>query len=292
MIPSPSDLHYFMEVTHTLNLSRAAERLGISQPSLSLSIQRLESAVGVPLLIRTKSGVRLTHAGLRFQGEARSLISSWENIRSATLKDESEVGGRYILGCHPSVALYTLPRFLPELLLSYPALEIKLVHDLSRKITEDVISFRIDFGLVINPIPHPDLVLKPLSRDEVTVWTGPGNLPAQTLGSDEAVLICDPNLIQSEFVVKQLAQKGVRFRRTIPSSSLELITELVASGAGLGILPEKVATRVPAFKLKRAGKDLPRYHDHLSLAYRVDSQKSLASKIIARHIEKACRVAE
>src|SRR3712207_6216749 len=124
MIPSSSDLRYFIEVAGTLNLSRAAERLGISQPSLSLSIQRLEGTIGVPLLIRGKSGVRLTRAGQRFFTEARNLLQSWENIRSVTLRDESEVSGRYTVGCHVSVALYTLNHFLPDLMRKYPALDI------------------------------------------------------------------------------------------------------------------------------------------------------------------------
>jgi len=53
MIPSPADLGYFMEVASTLNVSRAAERLGISQPSLSLAIRRMEEALGAPLLVRS-----------------------------------------------------------------------------------------------------------------------------------------------------------------------------------------------------------------------------------------------
>ncbi len=63
MIPSPTDLKYFMEVAQTQNVSRAAERLGISQPSLSLAIRRMEQSVGAPLLIRSKRGVTMTQAG-------------------------------------------------------------------------------------------------------------------------------------------------------------------------------------------------------------------------------------
>lgn len=61
MMPSPADLSYFIEVGNVLNLSRAAERLGISQPSLTLSIQRLEHSVGTALLIRSNKGVTLTY---------------------------------------------------------------------------------------------------------------------------------------------------------------------------------------------------------------------------------------
>ncbi len=114
MLPSPTELHYFIEVTNTLNVSRAAERLGVSQPTLSLAIQRLEANFGAPLLIRTKSGVRMTHAGQKLVAQARTLLSEWERLRSDAMKDETEIRGRYTIGCHTSVALcISLPVYAP-----------------------------------------------------------------------------------------------------------------------------------------------------------------------------------
>lgn len=63
MIPSVAELTYFLEVSNSLNLSRASERLGISQPSLSLAIKRLEQTIGTSLFLRHKHGVSLTQAG-------------------------------------------------------------------------------------------------------------------------------------------------------------------------------------------------------------------------------------
>ena len=94
MMPSPHDLSYFIEVSQTLNVSRAAERLGISQPTLSLAIQRLEKNLGANLLIRTKSGVHLTHAGTKLVAQARVLALEWEKIREDALRDENEIRGR------------------------------------------------------------------------------------------------------------------------------------------------------------------------------------------------------
>ncbi|MBI3558282.1 MAG: LysR family transcriptional regulator [Deltaproteobacteria bacterium] len=198
MLPSAAELQYFIEVASTLNVSRAAERLGISQPTLSLAIQRLETSFGLPLLIRSKSGVRLTQAGQKLVTQARGLLLDWEKIRGDALKDASEVSGRYVIGCHPSVALYSLPHVLPELVEQHQGLDIKLVHDLSRKITEDVVSFKIDFGIVVNPTEHPDLVIKLLCTDEVSVW---GASPARNAD----VLICDPELLQTQSLLKQLS---------------------------------------------------------------------------------------
>src|SRR5687768_10713261 len=116
MIPSSADLTYFLEVAATRNISRAAERLGITQPALSLALKRLENTIGTELLIRTKVGVQLTKPGVRVAARARDLIDEWHKLRNDALRDEHEISGRYCIGCHPSVALYSLPHFLPNLL--------------------------------------------------------------------------------------------------------------------------------------------------------------------------------
>jgi DNA-binding transcriptional LysR family regulator len=230
--------------------------------------------------------VKLTHAGQKLVAQARNLLLEWERIREDALRDESEIRGRYVVGCHVSVALYSLPHFLPELLAAHPFLEVKLIHDLSRRITEEVISFRADFGVVVNPWEHPDLVIKPLFRDEVSLWTAKKPSRLQDPYSGEGVLICDLELIQSQSILKQLAKKGMKFQRTVTSPSLEVITELVAAEAGIGVLPERVATRIKSFGLKPVGKDSPKFQDQISLIYRADAQKSKASRAIAKHIEE------
>lgn len=113
MLPNASELQYFLEVIQTRNISRAAERLGITQPTLSLSIRKLEETMSVTLLVRSKTGVQPTKAGTRFAGHARLLLDQWEKVRAETLREESEIRGRFTIGCHVAVAQYSLPYFLP-----------------------------------------------------------------------------------------------------------------------------------------------------------------------------------
>jgi len=281
MMPTPSELNYFVEVASTLNISRAAERLGISQPTLSLAIRRLEDAISTPLLIRGKSGVALTRAGQKFLSQARHLLSEWEKLTSEAIRAESHLTGRYILGCHPSVALYTLPHFLPKLLHTYPDVEIKLMHGLSRQVTDDVIGFKVDFGLVVNPVKHPDLVIKILARDEVTLWSSPRGKAQAEAEAGEGVLICDPDLVQTQSVLKQLASRGMPFRRTITTGNLEVVASLTAASAGLGILPGRVATRESHWGLKPL-VNAPRFQDRICLIYRADAHKSAASRLLIK----------
>ena len=283
-LPSSFDLQYFIETAHTLNISRAAERLGISQPSLSLSIKRLEDALGTALLIRGKGGVQLTRTGLKFVTHARHLLEEWDNISKLALRGENQITGRFSIGCHQSVALFALPGFLPDLMTSNEDLEINLNHGLSRQITDDVINFKTDFGIVVNPVEHPDLVIRHLAKDEVTLYTSSSTNQKKIAGG-EAVLVCDPDLLQTQSLMKALKKKGLTFQRTLTSSSLEVIVMLTASDVGVGIIPGRVAAREKTNKLVPL-PGAPKFQDQISLIYRADSQKSAASKVIISAIQK------
>jgi len=278
MLPNPADLEYFLEVAATGNISRAAQRLGLRQPSLSHALQRLEQATGALLLTRSRSGVRLTKAGERVAARARELLADWENVRAEALAEATEIRGRFVLGCHVSVALYALPAFLPDFLRKYPQVEIKLVHDLSRRITEEIVAFRADLGIVVNPVRHPDLVIKELCRDEVVLW--------QAKGADTSTLICDVDLHQTQAVLKKWETGGGSpFARVVPTSSLEVAADLASRGAGVGLLPSRVADRVSA-KLRRVSHS-PVFEDQICLAYRADSERTPGARALIRAIRAA-----
>lgn len=281
MLVSPYDLKYFLEVAQTQNVTRAAERLGITQPSLSLALQRVESGVGAALLVRSKSGARLTKAGVKVANHARDLLADWERLREVATESETVVAGSYSIGCHVSVALYSLPLFLPKLLREHPQLETRFTHGLSRQVTEEVISWKLDFGIVVNPVQHPDLVIRELCRDEVTLWK------AASGASNVDTLIHDPELIQTQSILKDLAKRGHEFRRTMTSPSLEVVASLTSAGGGVGVLPERVARLAPGKGLKRFSSDAPVFRDRICLIYRADSRKTAASEAISRAIQAA-----
>lgn len=272
MVPNFSDLLYFVEIAETQNISRAAERLGVSQPSLSTSIKRLEDSLDTQLLLRTKSGVQLTKDGHYFISKIKELIQQWSTIRDGIKQSSTEAVGRYRIGCHSAVAQYTLTQFLPELLQQNPRLEIELYHDLSRKVCEQVISFELDIGIVVNPVSHPDLVIKEICQDTIQFWMSPS---AKTVNKD--VLICNPQLLQTQDILLRLRKKKLEFPRIINSSSLNVIADLVASGAGVGILPTRVAKN---HNFKLFGKDMPHYSDRICVVYRADMPKSYANRLL------------
>lgn len=282
---SPTDLTYFIEIAATENVSRAAERLAISQPSLSQAILRIEHEIGEPIFVRHKRGMQLTPAGKELLIHARALIESWNTIRTKSVASMQEVRGRYVIGCHPSVALYSLSGFLPNTLKKHPQLEIQLTHDLSRRITEGVISSRIDVGIVVNPVRHPDLIIQKIADDEVTFWQSQKRSNKETAASKTEVLICDPDLSQSQSLLKNLKGIPFEFSRTLTSGSLEVIADLTAAGTGIGILPTRVAGRArsPLVRIKGA----PVFRDEICIIRRVETKKVAAVEYLCKEITRS-----
>ena len=267
------ELRYFLAVAKTCNVSRAAELCGISQPALSQALKRLEDQLGTTLLSRSKTGVRLTRSGERFALQSRELIERWDALLKSVHATDAQVSGHYRIGCHPSVAIYSLPKFLKELQLEYPDLDIGLTHANSREISNDVIEWRLDFGIVINPPQHPDLVIRELGKDEVTFWVHPERQFNETL-------ILDPSMLQTKSLLKQLEKRKLDFRRQIECSNFEVIYALTLAGCGVGILPTRVARHFGSVELELFSPKAPVFKDTLCLIYRVGSQSHASGRAI------------
>lgn len=280
MLPTNQELTYFIELAQTLNMSRSAEKLGVTQPTLTTSLKKLEHSLGTTLFVRSKSGIQLTKFGERFLIDAKELLERWKSLTVEVRKHEEEVQGQFSIGLHQSVAQYSLPLFLPNLLKNHSSLSFSFHHDLSRKITENIISYKFDFGLVINPVSHPDLVIRELCLDEVTFFKH-----KDCKNTD--VLIYEPDMLQSQTLLRECKKRKIEFNRQVTSSSLEVIRGLVASGAGIGILPTRVAHFEKSHKLIEAFKQAPIFHDRLCLIYRQMGKKTKAQEVISQAIIQA-----
>lgn len=284
MFPSATELKYFIEISKTLNLSRASERLGISQPSLSLAVLRLEKSIGSPLLFRHKKGVTLTQAGKQLLLHVKQLFQYWENIKTQALSSQQMVQGSFYLGCHSTIAIHIVSGFLADLMEKYPKLEINLKHDISRIITEQVINLSIDIGIVVNPFKHPDLIIQKLCEDEVTFWVGKGSRKIQDIHSGQAIIVCEPDLTQTQSLLKQCKKLGIFFGRIITMNSLEVVANLTVHGCGIGILPTRVVSSMYPGKLKRI-PNAPVYSDKLCLAYRNENRHVQAIQTIINSVK-------
>jgi len=267
------DIKYFIAVSETQNITRASEILGISQPTLSYAIKRLERELGGELLIRLKSGIRLSKLGEVFLKRSRKLIYEWEQAQNLAHPDTGLIEGQYLFAIHPSVALYTIKDFLPQLTQRFPSLNFNFTHGLSREMTEKVINWEADFGIVVNPIRHPDLVITKLCTDVVTIFHKP---------KAQKKLIYDGKLTQSKYILKKLSQLNL-FDKKITSENLEVVANITSLGLGYGLLPTRVAKQYMGLRVM---KGAPHFNDEICLVYRPEKHKNPISRKIIKIIKE------
>ena len=159
-----NDLKYFIELVKSLHVSRAAERLGVTQPTLSHCLKRLEAETKTQLFLRSKKGLTLTDSGRRLSERSAELIQKWDEVLLSAQNEVEKIAGTIRLGCHSAVAQYTLHLFLGDFLKQFSEVTVNLSHGLSRHIAEDVISQKLDIAFVVNPMAHPDFDFQRVTR--------------------------------------------------------------------------------------------------------------------------------
>lgn len=260
------DIRSFLTVAKTCNITRASEILGVTQPTLSYAIKRLENTLGTEVIVRLKNGVELTKSGEEFQKRANSLLNQWEDTINIFSEKNDFLKGEYSIGIHPSLAISTLPKILKLLQKEMPLINFNLIHDLSRIITSKVIDFEVDFGIAVNPIAHPDLVIKELRKDIVTLFK---------VNNSSNKIIYDPSLIQSQTILKSLNKTNIKVDGHIHTNNLEVIAQLCADGLGIGLLPKSIAKSHANLK---EIPNAPVYKDRICLIYRKEKHKNPTSK--------------
>jgi len=269
-----NDIVNFVETSSCTTIVQSASRLEISQPALSESIKRLETDLGYILFYRSRSGIQLTPSGRAFLQKALQVIQSINDLDFMT-EENIFAGRKVIIGCHPTVAQYSIPKAISYLKQKAPDFKVELRHDLSRNIQEHVQSGRIDIGIIINPTEIPDLVIYKLATDIVGVWSFKNS-------NDYDTVICNPNLFQTISILKKWKNKP---KKIITTDSLELICRLSNENIGLGIIPTRAVT-LSGFQLHQI-KSLPTYLDTICLVYRPEFGKTSAEKIVIESLKRS-----
>lgn len=282
MLPSPVELTYFSEVADSLNLSRTSKRLGVTQPSLSLAIKRLEHTLGLQLFIRHKQGVSLTPAGEKLLSQVKPLLQYWENTKINVRDTHQHIQGRVTIGCRSATALL-MGGFLKNLLHTHPNLEVSFKFQNAQKIAEGVIHSTIDIGLISNPPQHPDLIIHKINDVEMSFWVGAGNSPLQAIDSGQAVIICESNAPMAQTLLRKIGKDNRRIARTINVNSLEVVAHFTMEGCGIGILPSCFEHPSYHGKLTRL-TDLPSATSDICLIYRHENKNVAAIKAITNAI--------
>ena len=252
-------LRHFVAVAEEMHFGRAAQRLHMTQPPLSQSIQALEALLGTPLFARTSRSVTLTPAGAALLPHARQLLQDVQALPDLARRAAAGESGRLALAFVSTADYSVLPPFLRQFRAAYPQVQIELREATSDLQLEDLAQGAIDVGLLIPPLPDrmkDELAYMPV-LSEPLVLAAPAAAPALRAEGAlplEAVadmpLIIFPRRIAPAFhdailgcyreadLVPRIGQEAIQ---------MQTIVGLVSAGMGIALVPQSVSN------LKRPG---------------------------------------
>ena len=271
-----NDLKHFVATSGCATLTQASHKLEITQPALSESLKRLEQDMGAILFFRSRNGIQLTSSGRALLARAQDVLQAIEKLNIHEEKDQLFAGRSITIGCHGTVASYSLPKSLKYLKEKAPDYLIQLKHDLSRNIQSAVQRGEIDVGIVVNPVSVPDLVIQRLAFDTVAVWSSSREKMMDTI-------ICDPELFQTQSILKRWKNRP---KKMMATDSLDLIARLVANQVGYGILPQRA---IELIGKKFHQIDAPTYKDEISLVYRPEFGKRAHEKMVLEALKEGLK---
>jgi DNA-binding transcriptional LysR family regulator len=238
-------LRYFVMLAEELHFGRAARRLAITQPPLSLAIRRLEEELGVTLFARTRRRVALTHAGTTFLEQARFILArTGEAVQLAQAADRGEIG-RLAIG-YMSASIFTLlPAVLREFAARHPGVRLDL-----RELTlpQQIAALRageLHAGFVRPPVTDAELTSELLLEEPLRVALPTGHplaarsrIRATRLAGEPFVMFQRaPGLVLHDLVLGFCLQQGFTPRVAQEASQTHAVVGLVSAGIGVALVP-------------------------------------------------------
>lgn len=258
-----NDLKSFIITAKNLHLTKAAKELGISQPALSHCIKRIETELSSALFLRRKDGLILTKAGELLLSRGQNIIAELESVANLLQTGQDARLETLSIGMHASVASYLLPSLMKE----QKNISLQFKFGLSREVNQWIQEGKIDCGIVINPYPHPNLIIQPLAKDQFNLW-----VHKKAINRDRIFINSD--LHQTHTLMRQLDKKDIRFSEIIEMPNLELIAKLVYEGMGVGVLPEKVIKNFHPTETKLYSGDIKPFIDQIAFVYSEENRKN------------------
>jgi len=270
----------FLEVARRGSVSRAAESLFITQPTLTARLHGLERELDVKLFLRTPRGMRLTDAGRAWVPFAERAMRALVEGRDALEQVKAASAGHLTIGSALAVSTYILPDLLERFVASHPRVEVSVRTGHSEDVVELVLRDEVQLGLG-RAINHPDLDLRPFHREELVLVCAPDHpfvrrksvtLPEVT---NEKLIMFDRTSSYYEITQSAFVSSGVRLRRFMEMDSIEAAKKMVERGLGVALLPKtSVAREVEAATMSRVRlRGAPHMYNHIAAFRRRDAGK-------------------
>jgi LysR family hydrogen peroxide-inducible transcriptional activator len=237
------DLRYLVAVADHQHFGRAAAACFVSQPTLSTQVKKLEEYLGVQLVERTSKRVIVTPVGRMVSERARQVLNEVDDIVDVARAAGDPMAGDLRLGIIPTLGPYLIPHLFPVLQAEYPRLKVLLHEERTSGLIDRLREGSLDAAIMGAPIPDDALIPQPLFQEPFQVALPAGHSLAAQATIERADLDAVPMLLLEEghcmrdqaldFCSTVGAQQQQDFRAT----SLETLRQMVATGAGVTLLP-------------------------------------------------------
>ena len=234
----------FVEAQRRGSITRAAETLELTQPTLTARLRGLERELGTPLLVRGRRGVTLTPAGRRFLPRAQAALEAVRRGVADTRSAREARGGFLTLGLASDLALYLAPAALARFARTHPDVEVTVRSGRSRAVAEALRADEIEMALVSQLIVFTELASRPLFTEDVPVVVGRGHpfaKRARVVIDDLArsgLIVRDPSAYLHTLTMAFFAQAGTAPRVLMELDNTEACKRVVLAGFGAALLPE------------------------------------------------------
>lgn len=244
-------LRYFVAVAETGSFSRGAERCGITQPSLSQQILKLEGELGQKLFDRLGRTVQMTPSGRILLPRAQRILAEVNSASKAVQQDIVEGKGSLTIGAIPTIAPFLLPEALGELRKRFPDAELHISEDTTDRLVQKLVRAEIDCAIMSPPVEEDHLVSELLFTEELFAILPPkhilassGDLKMSMLQGQDSIVL-QPMHCLSVQIDAFCKGEGVQRKITCSTSQLETLYNMVALGMGLSMVPEMFVRQAP-----------------------------------------------
>ena len=238
------DLRYLVAVADQRHFGRAAARCFVSQPTLSAQLKKLEQSLGVQLIERAPNNVCLTPAGEEIVARARRILEASDEVVTLAHSQRDPLAGKLAVALLPTIGPYLLPRVLPAIKKSLPRLELRLYEYQTAPMLEKLQVGELDVGILALPVALAGLTARELYREAFTVAL-PERHPLAAHAAirvadlkDETLLLLEDGHCLRDQALEVCSRVGLKDSQDFRATSLETLRQMVATGAGVTLLPE------------------------------------------------------
>lgn len=242
-----SQLRYFVALSQELNFGRAAARVHVSQPALSLQIKKLEGELGAPLLERSSRRVRLTAAGEKFLPHAMAILDRLERGVREMKETREGLSGRLRVGAIPTIGPYLMPGVIRRIRQMAPRLVLELFEETTSAQLELISEGRLDIGVMSLPIPASGLVSRSLGKEPFFLAVSRRHplaarrqISKREMEKEKMLVLQEGHCFGNqslEYCKKSRQDPHIIFQ----GSSLTSVMNLAASGEGITLVPRMAA---------------------------------------------------